>query len=169
MTPTIRPELPADRAAVSRVHERAFGRAAEARLVDELRAGGFVRAALVAEVGGDVVGHVVFGALEIVTAWGEVPGLFLAPLAVVPEHQRQGIGAALVRAGLDVCRAAGHGFVVVLGHADYYPRFGFAPALAAQLDSPFRGRDSWMAAELSPGALAGVTGRVRYPPPFGIE
>jgi putative acetyltransferase len=93
--------------------------------------------------------------------------LALAPLAVTPARQRQGIGSQLVREGLRACAAAGHRIVVVLGHPAYYPRFGFSAALARPLKAPFSG-ESFMAAELVPGALPGVAGEVRYPPPFGL-
>jgi putative acetyltransferase len=168
MTPTVRPETTADHEAVRRVHRRAFGRDDEAALVDALRAGGFARVSLVAEFDGAVVGHVLFGDLPILTDGGSVSALFLAPLAVLPEHQKRGIGSELVRAGLAACRDAGHRIVVVLGHADYYPRFGFSAKLAEPLASPFSGRNSWMAAELAPGALEGVSGWVQYPRPFGV-
>jgi hypothetical protein len=98
-----------------------------------------------------------------------VPALALAPVAVRPDHQKRGIGSALIRSGLEACRAGGHRIVVVLGHAEYYPRFGFSAKLAEPLSSPFSGRDSWMALELVPGALDGVVGTVQYAPPFGIE
>jgi putative acetyltransferase len=88
-------------------------------------------------------------------------------MAVLPERQRQGIGSALVQKGLEACRQQGHRIVVVLGHSHFYPRFGFSPRLAAHLESPFSGGDSFMAVELVPGALDGVVGRVQYPPPFG--
>ena len=168
MTPTVRPETPADREAVRRVNRLAFGRDDEAALVDALRDRGYARLSLVAEVGGSVVGHVLFSDLPIVTAGGTVAALALAPVAVEPEYQKRGVGAALIRAGLAACREAGHRVVVVLGHADYYPRFGFSAKLAEALSSPFSGRDSWMAAELVPGALDGVRGWVQYAPPFGI-
>src|SRR5205823_2365886 len=71
------------------------------------------------------------------------------------------------REGLEVCRAAGHRIVVVLGHPHFYPRFGFSAGLTEPLSSPFGGRGAWMALELVPGALGGVSGWVRYPPPFG--
>ena len=100
---------------------------------------------------------------------GIVPALALAPVAVRPDHQKRGIGSALIRAGLAACRADGHRIVVVLGHAEYYPRFGFSAKLAEPLASPFSGKDSWMALELVPGALDGVVGAVQYAPPFGIE
>ncbi len=164
---TIRPEDSADHDAIQHVNRVAFGQDDEARLVDALREGGFVRVSLVAERAGQVVGHILFSDLPILTEAGTVPALALAPMAVLPELQNQGIGSALVQQGLEACRQQGHRVVVVLGHAHFYPRFGFSPKLAAHLESPFSGSDSFMAVELVPGALDGVVGRVQYPPPFG--
>ncbi|HEX6987312.1 MAG TPA: N-acetyltransferase [Planctomycetaceae bacterium] len=167
MTLLIRPEAEADREAVRQVNRLAFGGKAEARLVDRLRDGGHARVSLVAELGGAVVGHVLFSGLPIVTERGTVPALSLAPLAVLPGHQRQGVGSELVRRGLEVCRERGHRIVLVLGHPVFYPRFGFSADLARPLESPFGGGEAWMATELVPGALENVSGRVEYPPPFG--
>ncbi|MBS0209314.1 MAG: N-acetyltransferase [Planctomycetes bacterium] len=165
MTISIRPETPADVVAVREVNRRAFGRDGEARLVDALRDEGYVRVSLVAEVDGQVVGHVLFSELPIVIADGEVPALSLAPLAVLPEFQRRGIGGELVRHGLEICRERGHRIVIVLGWPHYYSRLGFSAALARPIESPYAG-DAWMALELTPGSLRGITGRVEYPPPF---
>lgn len=166
MSPVIRPERPTDHDAIREVNRLAFGGEDEARLVAALRDGGYVRVSLVAEEGGRVVGHVLFGDLPIVTAGGTVEALALAPLAVLPSHQQRGIGSLLVREGLRACREAGHRIVVVLGHPEFYSRFGFSAGLTERLKSPFSG-PSFMAAELEPGALAGGEGEVRYPPPFG--
>ena len=162
----IRPETPADHDAIRQVNSLAFGQDAEARLVDALRDGGYVRASLVAVKDQQVVGHVLFSELPIVTEAGTVLALALAPMAVLPELQNRGIGSALVRRGLEVCKEQGLQIVVVLGHPHFYQRFGFSSKLAAQLESPYSGRESFMAAELFPGALGGVTGRVLYPSPF---
>lgn len=163
---TIHPAAPADDSAIFEVNRLAFGQDSEARLVTVLREGGFVRLSLVAEVGGNVVGHILFSKLPIITANGVVEALALAPLAVLPSHQRRGIGSNLVKEGLRLCREAGQRIVVVLGHAQFYPRFGFSAKLASPLVSRFSGSESWMALELMPGALAGVAGMVEYPPPF---
>jgi putative acetyltransferase len=136
--------------------------------VDALRDGGYARLSLVAQEGAKTVAHILFSDLPIVTQAGTLPALALAPLAVLPDRQRQGIGSRLVREGLRACAGAGHRVVVVLGHPDYYPRFGFSARLAERLQAPFAG-PSFMALELVPGALAGVAGRVRYSPPFGLE
>ena len=162
----IRPETSADHDAIRHVNRLGFGQGDEARLVDALRDGGHVRVSLVAEAEGQVVGHVLFSDLPILTDGGTVASLSLAPMAVLPECQKRGIGSALVREGLEVCQGEGHRIVVVLGHPDFYPRFGFSARLAEPLSSPFGGREAWMALELVPGALGGVTGWVRYPPPF---
>ncbi len=167
MTPAIRHETPADHEAVRQVNRLAFGQDDEAGIVDALRTGGSVRVSLVAEVGGAVVGHILFSDLPILTDGGTVPALSLAPMAVLPEFQRRGIGSALVQKGLEACRDRGHRIVVVLGHPAFYPRFGFSARLAEPLSNPFHGGEAWMAVELVPGALAGVSGWVRYPPPFG--
>jgi putative acetyltransferase len=165
MNHAIRAETPADAAAIRDINCQAFGQPAEADLVEALRAGGYPRLSLVAERDGRVVGHIMFSDLPIVAAAGTVPALALAPMAVLPQYQRQGVGSSLVQRGLDRCRDAGHRVVVVLGHRAYYPRFGFSPELALRLESPYAG-PSFMALELVAGALDGVTGRVEYPPPF---
>jgi putative acetyltransferase len=166
MNVSIRPETSADHRATRHVNCLAFGQDAEARLVDALRDGGYVCASLVAEKDQQVVGHILFSDLPIVMEARRVPALALAPLAVLPEVQNQGIGSALVRRGLEVCTEQGHRMIVVLGHPHFYRRFGFSSKLAAHLESPYSGRESYMAVELVPGALDGVLGRVEYPPPF---
>jgi putative acetyltransferase len=162
MSIIIRPETRADHEAIQHVNRLAFGQDEEARLVDALREGGYVRVSLVAERAGRVVGHILFSDLPIITKAGTVPALALAPMAVLPELQRRGIGSALVQKGLEACRQQGHRIVVVLGHTHFYPRFGFSPKLVAHLESPFSGSESFMAVELVPGALDGVVGRVQY-------
>jgi putative acetyltransferase len=161
----IRPESAADHEAIRHVNRLAFGRDAEARLVDALRDGSNVRLSLVAEKAGQVVGHILFSDLPIITGVGTVPALALAPMAVLPEFQNQGIGSTLVRSGLDECRQRGHQIVLVLGHPHFYRRFGFSSEQARRLESPYAG-EAFVAVELVPGALDGVMGQVQYPPPF---
>ncbi len=163
----VRPEQPSDYAAVRRVNEDAFGEATEADLVDALRAAARPAVSLVAEQDGQVIGHIFFSPVEVVGAGGRFTAMGLAPMAVLPAHQLQGIGSALVRAGLEACLALGHDVVFVLGHPDYYPRFGFAPTAAYGIrctyDAP---PEAFMVAELRPGALAGRTGVVHFRPEF---
>jgi putative acetyltransferase len=165
----VRHETAADVDDVRDVVRLAFGRDDEAFLVDALRADGAVRCSLVAEADGRIVGHLLFTDLDIVGPASTISALALAPVAVLPEYQRQGIGSRLIERGLEICRGDGHRIVIVLGHPNFYPRFGFSAELAARLDSPFSGKPSFMAMELAPGALEGVSGRVRYSPPFGID
>jgi putative acetyltransferase len=162
----IRPEATDDHAAIREVNRLAFGQEDEARLVDDLRDGGYVRVSLVAEEAGRIVGHILFSDLPIETPRGIVGALALAPMAVLPDRQRRGVGSALVREGLRACTERGQQIVVVVGHPDFYPRFGASARLAERLAAPFSG-PAFMAWELVPGALEGVEGEVRYPPPFG--
>ena len=164
----VRVEAVGDEEAVRQVNRRAFGAEAEGRLVDELRAGGYARLSLVAEDHGRIVGLILFSDLPIGAPGGIENALALAPLAVEPGRQRQGVGSALTREGPRRCRELGHRIVVVLGHADYYPRFGFAARLAEPLHCPFHSGPALMALELVPGALQGVSGELQYPPPFHI-
>lgn len=122
----IRAEMPTDLDTIRQINIDAFGQVDEARLVDALRDGDFVRLSLVAECEGRVVGHILFSDLPIVTDGGTIPALALAPMAVIPEFQRQGIGSELIRRGIDLCRAQGHQIVIVLGHPEFYARFGFS-------------------------------------------
>jgi putative acetyltransferase len=163
---TIRPEATTDLDAIRHVNRLAFGQDDEANLVDALRDGGFVKLSLVAEFGEQVIGHILFSGIRIVSDTGSVDALALAPMAVIPEHQRRRIGSALVRSGLEQCRQAGHRIVIVVGHPNFYPRFGFSPELASRLESEYAG-EAFMALELVPGAMEGVEGVVKYSPPFG--
>jgi len=158
----IRPEARGDHARVRVVNVAAFETPAEADLVDALRIQARPLVSLVAEEYGAIAGHIMFSPVTL-------PGhpalalMGLAPMAVEPARQRAGIGSALVRAGLEACRRLAAGAVVVLGHPDYYPRFGFVPGvrigLGCEYDVP---AEAFMVLELRPGALRGATGRVQY-------
>jgi putative acetyltransferase len=161
----IRAEKPGDVPAVREVNRLAFGREDEARLVDDLRNGTHARISLVASREDKTIGHVMFSALSIETEYGSVEALALAPVAVVPKAQGQGVGSALIREGLRRCRDLGYSIVIVVGEPDYYSRFGFSSNLARKLRSRYSG-EAFMALELTPQALNGVEGDVRYPPPF---
>lgn len=162
----IREEVYHDHEAVRQVNRLAFAQEEEGQLVDALRDGNFARVSLVAETDKHVVGHILFSDLSIITSNGTVAALALAPMAVLPDLQRQGIGSALVRRGLEICKEVGQRIVVVLGHPDFYPRFGFSAKLAESLESPFGGGPAFMAIELAPGAMNGVGGKVVYAQPF---
>lgn len=166
----IRRETEADAAGVRGVLIDAFGQPDEADLVDALRRGAaFVpELSLVAEAGSSVVGHILFTRLFVRGAERR-PGLALAPMAVSKPFQRLGIGGELIRAGLRASRERDEPFVVVLGHPEYYPRFGFERAsrfgIRASLEVP---DEALMAMELRQGGLGGVSGVVEWAPEFGI-
>ncbi len=158
----IRPEERRDYDRVFRVNEAAFGREAEAKLVDALREQVNPVVSLVAEDAGDVVGHILFTPVHV-TGNPDLKIMGLGPVAVAPKRQRSGIGSQLVRSGLEMCKALDFGAVVVLGHPEYYPRFGFVPAsrfgLACEFDVP---DEVFMAVELHAGYLAQRSGTVKY-------
>jgi len=157
---TIRGEQAADIPAIHAVHCAAFPTDAEARLVDLLRANGHATVSLVAELDGQIVGHILFSPITIANQAAN--GLGLAPVAVLPACQRRGIGGQLVRAGLDACYQRGVGFVVLLGHTDYYPRFGFQPAGPLGLGNEYGAGDAFQVIELRPAEIPSGGGLVRY-------
>lgn len=162
----LRDEEPRDWPAVHSVHAAAFGTSAEADLVAALRADADPVVSLVAEHDGAVVGHIMFSPVTLPGHDLKIMGL--APVAVAPSRQRQGIGSALVRAGLERCRALGYGAVVVLGHPEYYPRFGFVPSVRFGIRSAYDVPDDvFMALELRAGYLQGAAGVIRYHDAFG--
>lgn len=165
---TVRPERPDDLTAIHAVNTAAFGRAAEADLVDALRANNHLTLSLVAERDGELVGHIAFSPATIASPEGDWTALALGPLAVLPAHQRSGVGSALVRAGLTACLAMGHDVIFLLGHETYYPRFDFAPSKPKGVWWANRPDEAthFMVAELRRGALAGRTGAMRFAPEF---
>src|SRR5215470_1023512 len=164
---TIRLEKPEDIPAIRIVNGRAFGRMEEANLVDALRRNGKATISLVAEDDGRVVGHILFSPVTIETSERELVGVGLAPMSVIPERQNQRIGSLLVEDGVRRCREEGRPFVVVLGHPDYYPRFGFVPAGRFGIKSEYDvANEVFMVKELQEGALSGCAGVVKYQPEF---
>jgi putative acetyltransferase len=164
---TIRREEAEDFDAVRHVNERAFGRTEEAELVDRLRGAGKSALSLVASDGGQVIGHIMFSPTTVESEGGDFEALMLAPLAILPEYQRQGVGSKLVTTGLEECRRLEWDLMLVVGHAEYYPRFGFTKARSRGIGCEFEVPDeAWMVIELSDGALAGRTGTARFQPEF---
>jgi len=161
----IRPEIPGDVDSIRHVSEQAFGQKAEADLVEKLRNRGALTLSLVAVRNNEVEGHIAFSPVVIESDCSSFDAL--APVAVLPAYQRQGIGGQLVRAGLEGCRDLGHEIVVVLGHPTYYPRFGFAPAGPKSIGCEFEAPEgAFMVLELREGALAGRGGVVKFQPEF---
>ena len=158
----IRTELVQDHAVVQAINEAAFETPAEAKLVSSLRQQANPVISLVAEIGSTVVGHIMFSPLAL-EGHPKAKLMGLAPMAVLPAFQRQGIGTALVQEGLKVCAQMEVGAVIVLGHPDFYPRFGFVPAsvysIGCEYDVP---DDVFMAVELIPSYLKDLSGKVRY-------
>lgn len=163
----VRAESAEDISAVRRVNEMAFERKEEADLVDRLREAARPHISLVAESGARVVGHIFFSPVTLEAEAPTFAIMGLAPMAVLPEYQKQGIGSQLVREGLKECMRIGFYVVVVLGHPDYYPRFGFVPASRKGLRCEYPVPDeAFMVRELKPNALP-VGGLVKYRPEFG--
>lgn len=160
--PVVRDERSEDLPAIRRVTLAAFGTAEEADLIERLRRDAHPLLSLVGESAGEVVGHILFSPVTILEHPG-IQAMGLAPMSVLPGRQRQGIGSALVRAGLERCRAIGAEVVVVLGHPAYYPRFGFVPAsrfgLRSEYDVP---DDVFLALRWCAGVAAPLAGTVRY-------
>ena len=159
----IRAERPEDSSLIRHVNELAFGAPAEADLVDALRLACGDALSLVADDGA-IVGHILFTPVVVEDRQRHVVGMGLAPMAVRPDRQRQGIGLQLVRRGLDILRERGCPFVVVVGHPEYYPRFGFEPASTRGLVSQWEGipDSAFMVLVLDVDAMAGASGVAKY-------
>ena len=166
---TLRPAKREDAAAIRAVLIAAFPTPEEADLVDRLRADSDILLEWAAEIDGEIVGAVQYSPLRLARPSGETLAAALAPLAVRPEHQRQGLGARLVEATLPLLRARGDlESVVVLGHTAYYPRFGFsADAASATLIDPFDAGAAFMALPLMQD-LPAERARPIYAPAFGL-
>jgi putative acetyltransferase len=166
----VRSEKEGDFAAIRDINLRAFEQEDEAALVEALRESSFFvpELPLVAIVDDETAGHIMFTRSRIQTSHEKFPALTLAPMAVLPEYQNQGIGSKLVDEGLNESRRLGYRIVTVVGHPEYYSRFGFIPAGAAVLQCPFPVPDeAFMVLELTARALNGISGMVVYHPEFG--
>ncbi|NDV93685.1 N-acetyltransferase [Dysgonomonas sp. 521] len=166
----IRQEIANDYPAVYALNSAAFGRKDEARLTDRLRSSdAFIpELSLVATIDNKVVGYILFTKINIVEGNITVSGLALAPMAVSPDMQKQGIGSQLIYSGLDKAKMLGYKSVVVLGHESYYPRFGFVPTTKWGIKAPFNvPTNVFMGLELVEDGLKGITGTVIFAKEFG--
>lgn len=167
----IRQENPGDYSGIRETNLMAFDKGEnEARLVELIRNSEhfILDLSLVAvKDDGEVFGHILFSIINLVAEQGTVPTLGLAPMAVKPDYQNNGIGSDLVNEGIKACKALGYNHIFVLGHPNFYPRFGFSPASQFGIDSPFPVPDEvFMALELEKGSLSGLQGKIEYPPAF---
>lgn len=162
----VREEQERDQAEVHAVNRAAFDTPMEATLVDRLRKEARPVVSLVAVDGERVVGHILFSPV-VLSEHDDLRIMGLAPMAVVPEYQRKGVGSALVSAGLKRCKELEYGAIVVLGHPDYYPRFGFVSAARSGIRCAYdAAEEAFMLVELQPGYLENAQGTVCYHPAF---
>ena len=166
----IRQENKDDIKEIYEINTLAFGQENEAKLVDLLRdSDTFVpELSLVATIDNKIVGHILFTKIKIADdKQNEFDSLALAPMAVKPDIQKNGIGGQLIRAGLDKARELNFKSVIVLGHEHYYPKFGFVPTNKWNINSPFEvPTNVFMGLELMEGGLKNVSGTVKYPKEF---
>jgi putative acetyltransferase len=160
----IREEQAADAPAIRSVNEEALGQTQEASIVDKLHQSSGGLLSLVAVIEGRLVGHILFSPVAIEGCDGMVQGMGLGPMAVLPEYQRQGIGSRLIEEGLRILRSLSCPFVVVLGHPDYYPRFGFQRASRFGITSQWEHipDSAFMICILDDRKMQGVSGVARY-------
>ncbi len=169
MTVVVRPEIVDDYALISVINDAAFNQPNEGRLVESLRkTSDFVSdLSLVVEGDGEVVGHILFYPIKIVSGNIKHGSLALAPMSVHPDFQNIGVGSMLVKEGLRMAKGLGFCSVIVLGHKGYYPRFGFEKASKWGIKAPFDVPDDvFFALELVKDGLKNVSGVVEYPEEF---
>jgi putative acetyltransferase len=170
----VRPERPGDAESIRRVHDGAFGGPIEGRIVDDLRGTEWWLpwGSLVAEDrDGRIIGHLLASRALLAMDGKDrgQPVLVIGPVGVLPGEQRRGVGAALMRAAIDAATGREEALICLLGHADYYPRFGFVPARGLGVQPPRAWPDaSWMALPLAAWA-PDMRGTVRFPPAFPEE
>jgi len=160
----VRREKPEDIEGIREVNERAFGKPQEGDIVNVLRETCPEALSFVALEEDRVVGHILFSPATIHSGDNEVRGMGLAPMAVMPDHQRQGIGSRLIQAGLEALKKSSYPFVIVVGHPEYYPKFGFVPASDHGLKCQWDGvpDEAFMVLVLDESAMKGVSGVARY-------
>jgi putative acetyltransferase len=159
----IREERAVDIPAIREVHTRAFGQDQEGNIVDALRANSGVLLSLVAVVDGRLVGHILYSPASL----DRLTGAALGPMAVLPEYQRRGIGSTLIENGNRKIQQAGYPSIVVVGHPEYYPRFGFRPSSTHGISCEWDVPDSvFMVLLLDESRMSGVLGMARYRPEF---
>ena len=169
MQTLIRNEKPGDYPGIKKVNDLAFGQPNEGVLIEKLRENSaFIKElSLIAELDGKIIGHILFFPIWIRKDQNKYRSLALAPMSVMPEYQKKGIGSQLIIKGIETTRDQGFKSIIVLGHEFYYPKFGFAPASQWNIKAPFDVPDEvFMALELIPGRLEGVSGIVEYPKEF---
>ena len=163
----IRPALPDDAQQIRAINQQAFAGETEAELIETLAHSGLALISLVVEEQHQLIGHALFSPVRLLGSVSAPAIAALGPMAVLPQWQGRGVGSALVTTGLSYCRRAGYAAVVVLGHPDYYPRFGFVPASRFNINSEFKVPDEvFMLKELQAAALDGVSGTIQYHPAF---
>jgi len=163
----IREQQPHDEKSIRVVNQRAFGQTQEADIVDKLRQNCKDLLSLVATKHNQIVGHILFSPAKIEDENRTIQGMGLAPMAVLPEYQKQGIGSELVRTGIAKLASRRCPFVIVLGHAEYYPRFGFEPASRYGIKSEWEAPDNaFMILVLNESEIQGISGVAKYRPEF---
>ncbi len=166
---TIRQELPGDAFAIRRVHETAFGRRDEADIVDALRRNCDDLVSLVALKGDAIVGHALWSPATIESGTSITKGMGLGPVGVLPGEQRRGIGTRLILTGIEMLRERGCPFIIVLGHLDYYPRFGFVPAVRHGVKSEWDMPESAFMIHIRDASQAAtLRGIAKYRPEFSV-
>lgn len=165
----VRRESNEDIEKIAAINRQAFESETEPNLIAAIRESEYFipELSLVAELDGEPVGHILFSVISIREGARVWEALSLAPMAVLPSHQKHGVGSELVRQGLKECKRLGFDIVIVIGHPEYYPRFGFKPARSRGLEVAFDvPDDAFLVIELEEGALDGVSGMVQFPPAF---
>jgi putative acetyltransferase len=167
---SIRPESRADYSQISDINFLAFNNQEnESKLIELIRQSeNFIpELSLVADKNGEIIGHILISTISLVTEQGSIPTLGLAPMAVKPGYQQQGIGSELVIKALERCKAMGFKHIFVLGHPNFYPKFGFVPSKNFSVTPPFPvPAEVFMALELVEGSLNCLHGKIEYPPAF---
>jgi putative acetyltransferase len=169
ITVSTRPENPSDYPIVAEIHRRAFDRELEGEIASNIRLGEeFIpELSLVAEIAGNVVGHIILSRLRYDNPSRACMLLALGPIGVLPEFQKQGVGTSLTKEAIQRSRELGYLGIGLIGHPTYYPRFGFQPASRFGIVLPYKVPDDVaMVLPLFEGSLIGCEGKVLFPAAF---